>query len=208
MLDFLIAPITGFIQGTSYFGIFVLMTLESALIPIPSEITMPFAGFFSTTGTFNFYVVVLIGAIGNLVGSLISYYIGYFLEETVIVSFINKYGKFILVTEHDYNMANRWFTKYGSSVVFFSRLLPAVRTFISLPAGIFRMNIWKFSAYTFVGSLIWSAILTYVGVALGDHWDTLGTYFHKFDIVIAILGVLLVLFYINHKLKIVKLKIF
>lgn len=202
------APITHFVQSANYLGVFVLMTLESALIPIPSEVTMPFAGFFSAVGNINFFVVVLVGALGNLVGSLIAYYIGYFLQESVIVNAIKKYGKFILVAEHDYNQANKWFTKYGPAVVFFSRLLPAVRTFISLPAGVFKMNIWKFSAYTFIGSLIWSGVLTYIGLQLGNHWSTLGVYFRKFDIAIGILAVLLVLLYVKHKLKIVKLKIF
>ena len=206
-MESLAAPITHFIQSAGYVGVFVLMVLESALIPIPSEITMPFARFFAAVGNLNFLVIVLVGALGNLLGSLIAYYIGYFLEEAVIVNAIKKYGKFILVTEHDYNTANRWFAKYGSGVVFFSRLLPAVRTFISLPAGIFRMNIWKFSIYTFVGSLLWSALLTYIGLTLGKNWNTLGAYFHKFDILIGVLGVLLVLFYVNYKLKIVKLKI-
>ena len=194
------------IQTTGYMGIFVLMTLESALIPIPSEVTMPFAGFLANQGSLSFIPVVLTGAIGNLVGSLIGYYIGYFLEENLIISLIKKYGKFLLITEHDYVKATNWFKKYGNSVVFFSRLLPGVRTFISLPAGLSEMNIWKFSAYTFAGSLLWSGVLAYVGFYLGERWKDLEPVYRKFELAIVVLAVFAVLFYINHKLKIIKFK--
>jgi len=182
------------------------MTLESALIPIPSEITMPFAGFLSAQGKLNFYFVVLAGTIGNLAGSLIAYYIGYFLEENLIIQYIRKYGKIILITEDDFEKANKWFKKYGDGVVFFSRLLPAVRTFISLPAGIFEMNILKFSTYTFIGSLIWSFLLTYVGIYFQSKWTLIESYFRKFDYLILIIILFTIFFYINHKLKIFNFK--
>lgn len=204
MLEGLSALIIHLINTTGYFGIFILMTLESALIPIPSEITMPFSGFLVVRGHLNFILIVFTGALGNLVGSLIGYYIGYFFEETLILENIRKYGKFILLSEHDYIKATNWFKKYGNSVVFFSRLLPAVRTFISLPAGIFKMNIWKFSIYTFVGSLLWSTILTYIGFYLGEKWNSLETYFRKFDFLIAALILIAITFYLNKKLKIFK----
>jgi membrane protein DedA with SNARE-associated domain len=206
MIELLSGFIIHLIQASGYFGVFLLMTLESALIPIPSEVTMPFAGFLTTTGTFSFVTVVFIGAFGNLVGSWIGYAIGYFLEETVILTLIKKYGKFILVTADEYNHSLKWFNKFGDKIAFFSRMLPAVRTFISLPCGLAEMNFWKFSAYTFLGSLIWSAILTYVGVYLGSKWNTIGSYFHKFDLVLAVLLVFAILFYVNHKLKIIKFK--
>jgi membrane protein DedA with SNARE-associated domain len=206
MIELLSGFIIQLIQSSGYLGVFILMTLESALIPIPSEVTMPFAGFLTTTGEFSFVAVVLLGAFGNLVGSWIGYAIGYFLEETVILTLIKKYGKFILITVDEYNHSLKWFNKFGDKIAFFSRMLPAVRTFISLPCGLAEMNFWKFSAYTFLGSLIWSAILTYVGVYLGSKWNTIGGYFHKFDLVLAVLLVFAVLFYVNHKLKIVKFK--
>src|ERR1035437_6792416 len=142
MLEQLSVFIIHLIQSSGYFGIFILMTLDSALLPIPSEVTMTFSGFLVNQGQLSFILVVLVGAFANLFGSIIGYYIGYFLEESVIVSFIKKYGKFILITEHDYTKATHWFNKYGNSVVFFSRLLPGIRTFISLPAGLAEMNIW------------------------------------------------------------------
>lgn len=182
------------------------MTLESALLPIPSEITMPFAGFLASQGILNFWLVVTIGAFANLVGSLIAYGIGFYLEENVILNIIRKFGKFVLVTEHDYLRAVHWFQKYGSPIAFFSRLLPAVRTFISLPAGLAEMNIWKFSIYTFLGSFIWSTFLTYIGFTLGKNWHAISPYYRKVEYLLAALIIVSALWYINHKLKIIKLK--
>lgn len=206
MLEFLSGFIIQLIQSSGYFGIFLLMLFESALIPIPSEITMPFAGFLVSTGKLSFAAVVFAGAFGNLVGSWIGYGIGYFLEETIIIALIKKYGKFILISTDEYNHSLKWFNKFGDKIAFFSRILPAVRTFISLPCGLAEMNFWKFSLYTFLGSFIWSALLTYVGVYLGSKWDSIGVYFHRFDLILAIFLIFAVLFYINHKLKIVKFK--
>src|SRR3989344_8115472 len=204
MIELLSGFIIQLIQSSGYLGIFILMTLESALIPIPSEVTMPFAGYLVSTGQLSFVGVVLIGALGNLVGSWIGYAIGYFLEETIIITLIKKYGKFFLITVDEYNHSLKWFNKFGDKIAFISRVIPAVRTFISLPAGLAEMNFWKFSLYTFFGSLIWSTLLTYIGVYLGNKWNTIGGYFHKFDLILAVLLILGILFYINHKLKIVK----
>ncbi len=206
MLEFLSGFIIHLIQSSGYFGVFLLMTLESALVPIPSEITMPFAGYLVSTGVFSFIAVVLVGAFGNLVGSWIGYAIGYFLEETIVLNLIKKYGKFILISTSEYDHSLKWFNKFGEKITFFSRILPAVRTFISLPAGLAKMNFWKFSIYTFLGSLVWSSVLTYVGLYLGSKWNSIGVYFHKFDLILAVLLVFAVLLYLNHKLKIVKFK--
>ncbi len=206
MLEFLSQIIIQSIQKTGYFGIFSLMTIESALVPFPSEVTMPFAGFLVSKGALSFPLVVLTGAIGNTVGSLIAYSLGYYLEEHVMISLIKRYGKFLLITEHEYQRSLRWFNRYGSSIAFFSRLLPAIRTFISLPAGLSEMNVYKFIAYTFLGSLIWSIFLTYIGVYLGDNWHSLETYFRKFEYGIIAAIVLLGLWYINHKLKLIKFR--
>lgn len=199
MLALLSQFIIHLIQLIGYGGIFVLMTLESALIPIPSEVTMPFAGFLAQSGKLSLPLIIITGALGNVLGSLIGYYIGYIIEENVLLKIIKKYGKFILFSEEDYHTSASWFKQYGSGVVFFSRLLPAVRTFISLPAGVFAMNIWKFTLYTFIGSLLWSGVLTYFGFYLGTKWNTLEPIFNKFHIVIIIIAVGLVGFYIYHK---------
>lgn len=206
MLELLVHYIISLIQSTSYVGIFILMFLESALIPIPSEVTMPFGGFLASQGKLNFWGVVIAGTIANLAGSLLAYYVGLFLEETILINLIKKYGKFILVTIEDYEKARKWFTKYGDKVVFISRILPVVRTVISLPAGAFKMNLKKFIIYTTAGCFIWSAFLTYIGFVLGENWNSLEKYFREFQILLAALFILMVVFYINHKLKIVKLR--
>lgn len=204
----MVAQLSGFIihliQSTGYVGIFILMTLESALIPIPSEVTMPFAGFLSQGGMLNFWAVVAVGAIGNLTGSLLAYALGFFLEESVVVSLIKKYGKFILISEHEYLRAVKWFQTYGNPITFFSRLLPAVRTFISLPAGLAEMNIVKFAIYSFLGAAIWSTFLTWIGFYLGTKWNSWEPYFRKFQFVIVVLFVIAILWFINHKIKFVK----
>ncbi|HEX7042149.1 MAG TPA: DedA family protein [Patescibacteria group bacterium] len=205
MVEQLTGYIIHLISQSGYLAVFILMTLESALLPIPSEVTMPFAGFLAQGGQLNFWLVVLLGALGNLTGSLIAYAVGFYLEESVILELIKKYGKFILVTEHEYLRAVKWFGKFGSPIAFFSRLLPVVRTFISLPAGLSEMNIWKFSFYTFVGSFLWSAFLTWIGFFLGTKWNSWEPYFKKFQYVIVALIIVAILWYLNHKLKIIKL---
>lgn len=180
------------------------MFLESALIPIPSEITMPFSGYLAQQGILNFWLVVIAGTLANLAGSLLAYWIGYVLEETVLLGLIKKYGKFVLFDEHEYHRAKKWFDKYGDKIVFISRLLPGIRTVISLPAGMFEMNLKKFIIYTTVGCLIWSILLTYIGVALGANWNSLEGYYRKFEIVIVIGLILSVLWYVDHKLKLRK----
>jgi membrane protein DedA with SNARE-associated domain len=188
--------VLGVINKIGYIGVFGLMFLESANIPIPSEVTMPFAGFLVSSGRFNLWVLILIGGLGNLFGSWLSYYIAYLIGEPLARFF--KKSKFFA---DDYEKAERFFQKYGLASVFWSRLLPIVRTFISFPAGVFRVSFWKFSYLTFIGSLIWSGVLTWVGFYLGDNWNILGGYFHKFDYVIVILGIILVGYYIYHKIK-------
>lgn len=155
------------------------MTLESALIPIPSEVTMTFSGFLATTGVFNFWIVVFVGTMANLIGSLLAYWLGYLGESKV-----RKYGKYIFLREKELDHAEKLFNKYGEIITFASRMLPAIRTYISLPAGIAKMDLKKFILYTTAGSFLWSLILTYLGVVLGQNWHSLSAYFHKFDILI------------------------
>lgn len=202
MLELFSHYIIQLIGTTSYVGIFFLMLLESALIPIPSEITMPFSGFLAQQGKLDFWLIVLVGTVANLSGSLAAYYLGYLLEETVLLSLIKKYGKFLLIDEYEYRRAHKWFDKYGDKVIFITRLLPGVRTIISLPAGMFEMNLKKFIVYTAVGCFIWSIFLTYIGFALGANWNSLEGYYRKFEIVIVISLAAAVLWYINHKLKV------
>lgn len=205
MIDYLISTLTKFIisiiEQTGYLGIFILMTAESALIPIPSEVTMPFSGYLVTTGRFNLYLVIFIGSLANLAGSMLAYWLGFWGEEHVIRGWIRKYGKYFLITENEYDRAERWFRKYGEKIVFFSRILPVVRTFISLPAGIAEMNFWKFSYLTFFGSLIWSTFLTLIGYYLGKNWNSLEIYYRKFEYLIVGIGILAIVFYVFHKVR-------
>lgn len=186
------------ISSLGYFGITALMALESACIPIPSEIIMPFSGYLVWEGRFALMSVILWGTIGNLIGSIIAYLIGFYGGRPLI----EKYGKYILISSHELEGADNWFKKYGGISVLFSRMLPVVRTFISLPAGIARMPFWKFCLYTFLGSLPWSFVLTYyVGVIGGENWQMIEPYFRKFDWLIAILVVLLLGWWLYKKLK-------
>lgn len=189
------------INFSGYWGVFGLMTAESALIPIPSEITMTFAGYLASTGRFNLWLIIFVGAFANLIGSILAYWLGYWGEETVIRDLIKKYGKYLLITEHEYDRAERWFRKYGERITFFSRVLPVVRTFISLPAGIAEMNFWKFSIFTFIGSFIWSGFLAYIGFILGKNWNSLHIYYQKFEYFIIGSLLLLVVYYILHKIS-------
>ena len=156
------------------------MLLESANVPIPSEFIMPFAGALVAMGRFNFWIVVVVGALGNLVGSLVSYAIGYYGGRPLA----ERYGRYVFVSHHDLDRGEHWFRKHGNVVAFFSRMIPVVRTFISLPAGISEVPLLKFSLYTFLGSFIWSALLAYAGLQLGSHWDTVGAYLKKFDFIV------------------------
>lgn len=190
MIARIIEILSGFIVATisklGYSGIVLLMAIESACIPLPSEIIMPFSGYLVSTGQMNIWAVGLAGAIGCVLGSMVAYWAGMYGGRP----FIEKYGKYVLVSRHDLDMADRWFANYGEIIVFASRLLPVIRTFIAFPAGVARMNIPRFIIYTFAGSLPWCLGLAYVGQKLGEQWnkdETLKTWFHRFDFVIGII---------------------
>jgi len=176
---FIIACISRF----GYGGILFTMAVESACIPLPSEIIMPFSGYLVTTGEFTMWGVTLAGAVGNVVGSILAYYAGLWGGRP----FVERYGPYVLVSHHDLDLADRWFQRYGEAAVFFSRLLPVVRTFISLPAGVARMNFPRFVLFTFIGALPWCYLLAYIGMKMGEHWEALRDYFHQFDLIIGLL---------------------
>ena len=184
------------INYLGYWGVFTAMTLESACIPIPSEVIMPFAGFAVFEGKMTLWGITIVGALGNLVGSLIAYYVGLKGGRPLL----EKYGKYVLITHRDLDRADHWFERYGHEAVFISRFLPGIRTFISLPAGIADMDIKKFSIYTLAGSLIWSFVLGYIGVLLGPQWDTIKGYFHILDIIVVI-GVIAGILYLLYEYR-------
>jgi membrane protein DedA with SNARE-associated domain len=185
IIEILSAFIVATISALGYTGVVLLMAIESACIPLPSEIIMPFSGYLVYTGQFNLWAVGAAGAIGCVLGSLVAYWVGSYGGRPLI----EKYGRYFLVSHHDLDLADRWFSKYGEVIVFASRLLPVIRTFIAFPAGVARMNLKRFVVYTFAGSLPWCIGLAYVGQKLGEQWDkneSLKSWFHRFDFVIGI----------------------
>ena len=180
LLALVAAFITGSISSLGYGGIVLLMAVESACIPLPSEVIMPFSGYLVFRGELVFWGVALAGATGCVLGSLAAYWLGARGGRPLV----ERYGRYVFVSRHDIELADRWFTRHGDVTVFVARLLPVVRTFIAFPAGVARMALGKFVAYTFVGSLIWCAALAWVGETLGEHWESLGPWFHRFDALI------------------------
>ena len=181
------------IRRAGYPGVFLLMVLESACLPVPSEVVCPFSGYLVYTGEFDFFVAVLAQVLGNLVGSLAAYYVGLLGGRELVL----RYGRYILLREEHLRRAEAWFERYGDRAIFVSRLLPVVRTVISLPAGVARMNPVKFAVYTTVGSAPWCAALTYAGVVLGANWHLVGKLFERVDLVLllAVLALLVFLAY-------------
>ena len=204
MIAKIISILTSFVVAVisfmGYGGVVLLMAIESACIPLPSEIIMPFAGYLVSRGEMNLWGVGVAGAVGCVLGSLVAYWAGMYGGRP----FIEKYGRFILLSRHDLDIADRWFSKHGEAIVFTARLLPAIRTFIAFPAGVARMNLTRFVIYTFAGSLPWCLGLVYVGQKLGEQWDkdpTLKTWFHRFDFLIGIVGLAFVIWWVWRHIK-------
>jgi membrane protein DedA with SNARE-associated domain len=169
-------------------AVFVLMLLESACIPIPSEAIMPFAGFAVSQGHMNLAGIVVAGVVGNLCGSWVSYGVGYHGGRP----FVERYGRYVLLRAHHLALAERFFARYGPITVFFARMVPIVCTFISLPAGFGRMRFWKFTLYTVMGSVPWVLMLGFVGEKLGSNWERIDPLLHYLDYAVAVAVVALV----------------
>jgi len=187
MFENILALVSSFIIGTisasGYFGVVVLMAIESACIPLPSEIIMPFAGYLVATGRFNLLLTATAGALGCNIGSTLAYAVGWHGGRPLV----ERWGRYILMSKKDLEHAERFFRRFGGLAVFFGRLLPVVRTFIALPAGVARMPMLRFQIYTFLGSWPWCLGLAYAGTVLGERWDSdpqLRRIFHNADIVI------------------------
>ncbi|HSI96595.1 MAG TPA: DedA family protein [Methylophilaceae bacterium] len=204
MIEKLIAILAGWIIGVistlGYGGVVLLMAIESACIPLPSEIIMPFSGYLVFKGEMTLWGVAFAGAIGCVLGSIPAYYLGMYGGRPLV----EKYGKWVLISHHDLHIADRWFEKHGEIIIFIGRLLPAVRTFIAFPAGIARMHMGKFILYTFTGSLIWCWLLAYAGMKMGENWESLKVYFHEFHYVIVFAAVIFMIWYIRRHLKALK----
>ena len=201
MINTIISSVVLWIQDVithfGAWGVAILMAIESCNIPLPSEAILPFAGYLVTKGVFSIHTAAIFGAIGCVLGSIPSYYLGYFGGR----KFIEKYGKYFLISAHDLQVAYKWVEEYGDWSFLTCRMLPVVRTFMSLPAGILRDKKRFFFTFTFLGSLVWSYVLVYVGVKLGENIDTLKHIWHKFDAVIILICFVLGIIYIYHHIK-------
>lgn len=201
-IDNFVIPFLDQLYGTvGYLGVSIAMAIESAMIPLPSELILPYAGFLVsdptkleplTHGPWAFWTVVIVATLGNTVGSVIGYYIGAWGGRP----FLERWGKYLLIRPHEIELADHFFQKYGSATAFFSRLLPIVRTFISFPAGVARMNLWKFIVYSTAGAFLWSTALVWAGVQLGSRWTDIRHALQPFDLLIAVLVVALIVLFI------------
>ena len=201
LFDTILVPLGEFviavIESTGELGVFVLMAIESANIPIPSEVIMPFAGAVAARGELLFCGAVLAGALGNTVGSVISYWVGLRGGRP----FVKRWGKYFFVRESELERGERWIERYGVHVAFWSRLLPVVRTFISLPAGVVRAPFLPFTVFTFIGSFLWSAFLAWVGFVLGERWHEIEPFFRQASVLIVGVFVVIVVLYIWYHIK-------
>src|SRR3990172_67357 len=192
-IDKIVIPFLTSLYGAfGYGGVTVAMAIESAMIPLPSELILPFAGFLVsdltaveplTHGAWSFWIVVIVATIGNTIGSVIGYFIGAWGGRP----FLERWGKYLLIRPHEIELADHFFQKYGSATAFLSRLLPIVRTFISFPAGVARMNLFRFIVYSTAGAFLWSTALVWAGVQLGARWTEIRHMLQPFDLVIAVL---------------------
>ena len=197
IISIVAAWIMSVISTMGYGGIVLLMAIESACIPLPSEIIMPFAGFLVFKGEMVLWIVAFAGALGCVLGSIPAYYVGMYGGRPLA----EKYGKYILLSKHDLDLADHLFEKHGEIIIFIARMLPAVRTFIAFPAGVVRMNMPKFVIYTFIGSFIWCWLLAYAGMKFGENWESLKVYFHEFHYVIIGAGIIFVIWYVRRHFK-------
>jgi membrane protein DedA with SNARE-associated domain len=201
-IDQIVIPFLNSLYGAvGYLGVTIAMAIESAMIPLPSELILPYAGFLVsdpsqieplTHGGWSFWIVVIVATIGNTIGSLISYAIGAWGGRP----FLERWGRYLLIREHEIELAEHFFDRYGSATAFFSRLLPIVRTFISFPAGVARMPLGRFVAYSTAGAFIWSTVLVYAGTVLGARWQDIRRALQPFDLLIAVAAVALIVLFV------------
>lgn len=200
MLAILTTWVVAAISAGGYAGVALLMAIESACIPLPSEIIMPFAGFLVSTHRFDLWLAALAGAVGCNIGSTIAYYVGIYGGRP----FVERWGRFALVEPSDLDHAEHFFARFGTHAVLIGRVVPVVRTFIALPAGVGRMRQVPFQLYTFAGSYVWCLALAYVGEKLGERWQSdprLAEVLHRFDAVVFILGLAVVAWFVWHRLR-------
>ncbi len=187
------------IETFGYFGIIFVMALENVFPPIPSELVMPLAGFMAREGIFSIWGVILAGMIGSVLGALALYYFGAWANETLVRRFIRRWGRYAFVSEHDLDVSLGYFSRHGELVIFFGRLIPLVRSLISIPAGMERMPLPKFLLYTVLGTTLWSAFLSYMGWLLQANWDQVAGYIEQYQRVVLVLIALAVVFFLYRR---------
>ncbi len=188
------------IDSIGYVGVFIAMFIESFFAPIPSELILPFAGFLSIQGEMNIVIVILVAGLASALGSLPFYLIGYWGNEIVLDRFLKRYGKYFFISNSDIEKGMEIFDKYGNIVVLLGRLIPIIRTVISFPAGLAKMNFLTFIAYTLVGSTAWSAVLALSGYFLGAKWEIVNVWIEQYQNIIIVVGVIAVLAFLLRKL--------
>ena len=189
------------VSDLGYPGIVLAMAVENLFPPIPSEAVMPMAGYLSTTGRFNLGLTIISGVLGSLIGAIALYYIGVWAGNLAFKKFLDRYGRFFMTTSKDLEAAERWFEKRGEKSVLVCRMIPIVRSVISIPAGFIRMPMKKFMVFTTIGTIAWTTLLTIVGAVLGENWESIGPIMKQFEFVIMGTVVLLVGYYVFKKLK-------
>lgn len=197
MINNVIAWVLATISSAGYAGLFGLSFLENLALPIPSEVIVPFSAFLAITGRFNIYLVIIVATLGNWVGSMTLF--------TIARSggrwFLERYGKYLLISREDLDNGDRWFSKHGPATVFWFRLLPVGRAVVSVPAGISKMSVKKFALYTLIGSIIWNIGLAYLGYKAGQNWETLHPYFQKFDYLVVLFIVAVIVWWIIRHIR-------
>jgi membrane protein DedA with SNARE-associated domain len=201
-IDQIVIPfLTNLYGSVGYLGVYLAMTIESAMIPLPSELILPFAGFLVsdpaaveplTHSGWNFWIVVVVATLGNTTGSLIGYAIGAYGGRP----FLERWGRYLLIRPHEIEIAEHFFERWGAPTAFFSRLLPIVRTFISFPAGVARMPVRRFVVYSTLGAFPWSLALVYAGTVLGSRWEDIRHALQPFDLLIAVVVVLAIALFV------------
>ncbi len=200
IIEQIVSWAVGLVDKFGYGGIFFTMALESAAIPIPSEVVLPFGGFLASSGHLHFWLVVFVATLANLTGATVIYFVGLFGGRAVL----ERYGKYVLVSAESISRMDNWLERYGAHTAFFSRLLPGVRTFSSLVIGAGRVSFGKFFGYTLAGSFLWNLPLAYAGLVAGNNWELLRPYFRKFELIILaaiLIAVILFIFRQVHKFK-------
>lgn len=201
LLDGLKIWVEGLISSAGYAGLYLVMFLENIFPPIPSEVILPLAGSLSLSGRFSISLITIVGMSGSLTGALVFYGLGKWLGEEALRRFIEKYGKFALLTVEDFDRSKSWFAKYDDWVIFFSRMIPVVRSLISIPAGVSSMNLFQFCVFTILGTSLWSFALSYAGRLLGERWSLITQWINTYQNIVLAIVLLAAVGFAGYRLK-------